>query len=73
VLDELALILLSLFAGGVGTTLYYSWLNNKHDGVEPTYLLGRGDRSAHVHRYDTMDLTTKGKFVCGICRKAPRG
>ena len=39
-------------------------------GVEPTYIVGRGDRSPHVHSYDTMDIATNGKWVCGICRKA---
>lgn len=38
-------------------------------GVDPIYNTGRGDRSSHVHSYDTMDAGTKGKWVCGICRK----
>lgn len=44
----------------------------EYQGQEFKYLTGRGDRSPHIHSYDTMDAGTKGKWVCGICRKAAR-
>ena len=67
--DELALVAVSsaLILG-----LSYFLFNKKSDEIadaEPTYLTGRGDRSPHEHRYDTMDAGTAGKWVCAICRK----
>lgn len=67
--DELIIAAISALIGGGFVYI----LKHKEDtyipGVEPEYTIGRGDRSPHVHHYDTMDAATNGKFVCGTCRK----
>jgi hypothetical protein len=71
-LDEFILGGLAFVLGGGVSFGYLYWLitAGKVEGVEPHYIEGRGDRSPHVHHYDTMDPKTNGKFVCGTCRKA---
>ena len=69
-LDEFALVAVSsALTFGLSYFLFNKKVD-KLDGIEPTYIVGRGDRSPHVHHYDTMDIATKGKWVCGTCRKA---
>lgn len=70
-LDELALIAISFLAGSGLMAVLLKTLP-VYKGEEPSYIEGRGDRSPHVHHYDTMDAATNGKFVCGTCRKAKK-
>lgn len=70
-LDDIIAFLIGAIASGGGAILYLHFKNTVVSvGIEPTYIEGRGDRAPHVHHYDTMDTATKGRFVCGTCRKA---
>lgn len=63
----------SLLLGGGASFAYITWLT-KDTGAEPVFSNVRKNREPHEHHYDTMDASTKGKYVCGTCRKVnPRG
>lgn len=42
---------------------------DRYEGIDPSPAPGRGDRSPHIHRFDTMEADGLG-WKCGICRKA---
>ena len=69
--DDIAFAIIGFIFGGAGGYFVRSLVSRKieEEGVEPVYITGRGDRSSHTHIYDTMDIASNGKWVCGICRK----
>lgn len=67
--DILVSIATTLLTLGLGYAFGFRPI--EYNGMDPKFIVGRGDRSPHTHSFDTMDATSNG-WVCGICRK-PKG